>query len=167
MSAAVSLSRCVWAFFSFRVFLLSITDWPFCLLHRLPQSLSLALSVWAASQQSPPFFTSRFQEHPQKKVMSLLTKFENAVVLRSRAERVLGGLTFSSSQQYVDWSNANRWFMLSLGETRADGTSALLAPPCTSRFADACSVPRVLMHVLYCKPGYMETSKTKDQRKLA
>jgi hypothetical protein len=53
MSVVVFLSRYVWVFFSSRVFLLSITYWPFCLLHRLPQSLSLALSVWVTSQQSP------------------------------------------------------------------------------------------------------------------
>jgi hypothetical protein len=29
------------------------SPWSFSLLHPLPQSLSLALSVWAASQQSP------------------------------------------------------------------------------------------------------------------
>jgi hypothetical protein len=36
------------------------SPWHFCLLHRLPQSLSLAFPFWAASQQSPspPFFTS-------------------------------------------------------------------------------------------------------------
>jgi hypothetical protein len=39
--------------------LLPGSPWPFCPLHPLPQSLSLALSVWTVSQQSPAprFFT--------------------------------------------------------------------------------------------------------------
>ena len=38
------------------------SSWPFCLFHPLPHSLSLALSVWEASQQSPVFLVLEKKE---------------------------------------------------------------------------------------------------------